>query len=925
MEFWRIYRLIYAKRWLIAAMTLIAAAVILLGTTLASRTRQFQAEARMQPQELNLTAVVDSAAGNGNGGNSGANPRADTMANISDLIMMLRSSNDLYLKTAELLQASEDVRAVQVQRILERNGYFAAYDDEIESMARQLEDKKELPSSQAAAWIKERKEDGRRRIVGQLAKGRDDSGPFAAAGVKLSDAQIMERIRKHMAFDTVAGPLSTDATPQIVNQIQVTAKFDREAEANLYANLICVAFMDFYTNQKSSVNNARIALLRDQLAQAERRLARARQAEVAFRKQSGVSLTTAVGQGTTLETRKNDAEAEYSAAAATAAALEGALKNAKAQRTEVLPTEENPAVRAARERLAAAESTYQSVTSGNLGPQSDPVLAAKAALESARRELNAARSRPYTMTMVSQSPDEIQSKLNAARANRDAAANRLNVLTRQLAEQRKTLANLPAAQARLADLTREITISESNVRDLETTLAREERNHIQEGRAGTVNIVSRANAVPLATGIAAQRGKLLAYGVVLALLFGVALVVGMDALDNSVRTPEDVEKLTGLPVAGIIPAHLPDPIRAPRTALLEPLSPAAEAYRLLRTDLLFTAEEKPFKSLMMATGKPGQGATTTICNLAIVLAQTGRSVILVDADLRSPKLHRIFGTQNATGLSTVLANRCSLDDALTPTGIDNLMLLPSGYIPMNPSELLSSVRMRTLHEQLKERADFVLFDSPSAIAFSDGPVLASIMDATLMVVRSSNVPRGSEDQVRSLLDKARANIIGVVLNGVPAEDVDSVHYHYHYYPVLAPPPSGPGAANGTNGSVAYSNGNGASANGQGALPIALPGIHEGDAPGVIDEGTDGGRANAASGAAATLELATLPLTAPGAPEAEPFTDAYAAAPAAAAWGAGAAPPVREKNVPWKTMLLVLIAGAVLGGLVLLLGSGTTVR
>ena len=143
-----------------------------------------------------------------------------------------------------------------------------------------------------------------------------------------------------------------------------------------------------------------------------------------------------------------------------------------------------------------------------------------------------------------------------------------------------------------------------------------------------------------------------------------------------------------------------------------------------------------------------------------------------------------------------------------------MFLLPAGPPPVNPSELLASARMKKLHEELKSRADFVLFDTPSAVAFSDGAILSSLLDATLMVVRSSNVPRGSEDQVRTLLAKAKANIIGVVLNGVPADRVDSVHYHYNYYPALT---AGPDTNSGTGRQSARPHGGSSTAD-----PLALP-------------------------------------------------------------------------------------------------------
>ena len=208
----------------------------------------------------------------------------------------------------------------------------------------------------------------------------------------------------------------------------------------------------------------------------------------------------------------------------------------------------------------------------------------------------------------------------------------------------------------------------------------------------------------------------------------------------------------------------------------------SEAYRLLRTDILFTRHDHPFQSLLGVGVKPGQGTTTTISNLAITLAQSGKKVILVDGDLRRPRLHEAFKRSNERGLTSVLNAQCVLEDALQPTEIANLMLLSAGPPSTQPSELLGSEEMRDLHQTLREAADFVLFDSPSAITFADAAILASFIDATLIVIRANEVPRKAEQDVRALLDRARANIIGVVLNGMTPERVDSAHYHGHYYP-----------------------------------------------------------------------------------------------------------------------------------------------
>ena len=906
MDFWRIYRLVFAKRWLVAAMILIAGAVIFLGTTLQAQKKEYQSEARLQPQGASLADVIAQTNPNPNGASAAANNATDNAANVSDLIMMLRSNNDLYLKTAALLRENEEQRVKDVQQILERNGFFASIDTNIEEQAAKLEADGSLSAATVPKWIKDNRKAARDRQAGLLAKGHDDGGAFAAGGVKLSEGETADRIRQHLVFDTVLGPLSTDTNTQIVNQINVTGKFEREAEANLYVNLVCIAFIDYYSNQRSSQINARIALLKAKLAETTAHLAKARAAEISYRKGIGVPLTSAsdsaLAQAAQIESAMNLAEQDVRESEAAVTAYQAAVNSARSSRTVNLPTEENPEVRRLRTRVSDAQLAFDAVRNSNEGIQSEKYKAAQREQEAAQSELQAALKRPYTATTVSQAPDDLQARLTQALARRDGATKKLSTLQTQFQAKQALLANLPAAQSRLHELQLDTARTEAEKSKFESTLNAESMAAIREGGAGAISIVSQAHATPVVSGIATQRGKLMVYGMVLALVFGIAMVVGLDALDNSVHTVKDVEALTGLPIAGVIPEHLPDPVRAPRIALLEPMSPIAETYRLLRTDLLFTSYDKPFQSLMMATGKPGQGSTTTISNLAIVMAQAGKTVILVDADMRYPKLHRVFNTPNDRGLASVLANECAIEEALAPTEVPGLTLLPAGPIPENPSELLIMDRMKLLHEKLKGMADFVLFDTPSAIAFSDSAIMASFVDATLMVVRSSNVPRGSEDQVRKLLTKARANIIGVVLNGVPAEQVDSVHYHYAYYPVLpAPQVSG----NGNNG---YRNGHS-----DDPLPLALPG-GEAETPEAVRAA-----ARRSAGVEASQQTAPRPVYA------DPAASRAANLPASSYLDSPRHRLGKRGAITWKSVLVVVVIGLVLGGAVLLLGSGTGVK
>ena len=202
--------------------------------------------------------------------------------------------------------------------------------------------------------------------------------------------------------------------------------------------------------------------------------------------------------------------------------------------------------------------------------------------------------------------------------------------------------------------------------------------------------------------------------------------------------------------------------------LTQPQSPAAEAFRQLRTAVQFYAVDRPLKTVMVTSTNAEEGKSSVIANLAVTLAQAGRSVLLVDADLRRPSLHTLFGVEQASGLSTVLADP-TLELPLQATGVEGLLLLASGVLPPNPSELLASQRMADLVTALSARADYVLFDAPPVVAVTDAAVLASRMDGVLLVLKAAKSKRELAQRAKEQLEKVNARILGVVLTNAPVD------------------------------------------------------------------------------------------------------------------------------------------------------------
>lgn len=209
-------------------------------------------------------------------------------------------------------------------------------------------------------------------------------------------------------------------------------------------------------------------------------------------------------------------------------------------------------------------------------------------------------------------------------------------------------------------------------------------------------------------------------------------------------------------------------VAARLVALRDPRSPAAEAYRTLRTNIQFSSLDKPLRTILATSTAPDEGKSTTLANLAVTVAQAEQRVILVDCDLRRPTLHALFGVPNDVGLTSLMLQE-SAALPLKRTDVPGLSLLPSGPLPPRPADILGSRRMEAVIATLLEQADMVLFDTPPITAVTDAAVLATKVDGVLLVFRSGATRRDRAREARALLEKVNAHIVGVVLTDVRAE------------------------------------------------------------------------------------------------------------------------------------------------------------
>lgn len=319
---------------------------------------------------------------------------------------------------------------------------------------------------------------------------------------------------------------------------------------------------------------------------------------------------------------------------------------------------------------------------------------------------------------------------------------------------------------------------------------------------GSDNNISVAEfAVPPDTAVSPRRLTTVAAALFLSTLFGMGLALFLEYLDDTIRSTEEIENYLQLPALAAIPTidsmpkrklllvggnneEVDDKNNSELLIYADSRSSLAEAYRQLRTSILLSTAGHPPKSLLITSSLPSEGKTTTATNTAISLAQTGAKVLIIDADMRRPRLHSVFNISNGEGLSTILSSELSSDQILDVIKHDagsKLNLLTSGPIPPNPAELIGSEQMANLLKVLQDHFTHVVIDSPPIASFTDGVLIASMVDGVILVVHSGKSSRQVVKRSRQLLNDIGAKILGVVLNNVNLRSQDNYYYYQSYY------------------------------------------------------------------------------------------------------------------------------------------------
>jgi exopolysaccharide transport family protein len=461
----------------------------------------------------------------------------------------------------------------------------------------------------------------------------------------------------------------------------------------------------------------------------------------------------------------------------------------------------NGAVLDARADRIAKESLYSQI--GSQGPgqidsfplvlASEPVQALKA--EMALLQRDEAR---LADTLGDRHPDMVRLRAQIRSTEEKIRSEMRNVARAAESEYRTALAkearlaaNLEAVKGEAQDTNRKSIEHGALKRDVETNrqlyqdLLTKTKQTGLETELKTTNIRVVEKAETPRGPVSPRKARNLQVALALGLLVGIGLALGFEHLDNTFKTPEDVKANLSVPFLGMVPdvalKTAGAAARGPSATqvIKSPNSAVGDAYRVLRTNLIFTSAETTGRVIVVTSASPSEGKTTTLANLAAALAQNGAKVLAVDADLRRPTLNQHFGLQKTPGLSDMIVGKAAASQAIQTTRIDGLQLLACGYQPPNPAELLGSPMMKQILDAIRAHYDWVLIDSPPLLAMADAPVLCSLVEGVVLVLAAEVATKPAVMRAIEQVQGVGGKVLGVVLNKVNLER--NSYYYSQYY------------------------------------------------------------------------------------------------------------------------------------------------
>jgi capsular exopolysaccharide synthesis family protein len=584
-----------------------------------------------------------------------------------------------------------------------------------------------------------------------------------------------ERLRKHIEVEQLR---DTDL-------LLVRARSHNPLRAAKMAGAVARAFEKYHIERKLSTSGEAFRYLKEQKEKQETELLDAEEELQQFREEAkivsldvndkenpvlarlirlGEQLTEVQLQRIELEAQSKVVEA---ALATGTEALEGTNKhlfNIAAVRADETIAQGRAELIEAEKELSALSDTY--------GPEHPQLVAAEARVSLLRAKLEEAlvqlvRSLTAQLEMLTKQENELRQEYELQ-----------NAQALQLAKQSLVFSRLQSEADRKRKLF-DMLVERMRQVDVSGDFARTNVEVVEEPDVPTQPVTpKKAQAVALALAIG--------------LLLGIGLAFFFEHMDDTVKTPADLEDRIGVAVLGFVPAIDAEHVAGNgfshpgAICVIEPNSSATEAYRNIRTNLFFSAPAEERKVLMVTSSGPGDGKTTTATNLALVIAQSGKRVLLADADFRRPMVHRVFSQKPGTGLSTLLVREGNLKDTIRAVKydgqtIENLDLLVAGHNPPNPAELLGSKGMQSFLEEARKLYDVIILDTPPVLFVADASIVSTISDGVILVVKAAANSRTLARRAREHLDGVHARILGGILNNVRTASLGYYYSDYYYY------------------------------------------------------------------------------------------------------------------------------------------------
>jgi capsular exopolysaccharide synthesis family protein len=548
--------------------------------------------------------------------------------------------------------------------------------------------------------------------------------------------------------------------------IDISVSSDDKDEAAAIANSVAEAYKDYRLEQHSSRMTNGISMLDQDLQKEEAKIA-LMQSNVDSLRQSLEIHDTDPGSAVYSPTINNETvqhlnelmiedEANYVKLNDEYKHLQSLQATNPAALRDVLPMmTSDESLSGLLGKLNDSEQSYVAETN-SLGPQNPQVITTKAVIDKLNTQVDA---------RVDGIMSTLQTRVDGAESELDTLSNRLKQV--EGADDAELNRGAPYWEAK------QNLASERQTRDL--LAAKIEADKADSAIPHSDVVVTINPATPNPVPVKPKKTLYIGLSAFFGLLVGVCLAFFIEYLDTSVKTIDEVERVFQTPVLGVIPQNV--------GVLMDQGmdSSHAEAYRVLRTNILFSRKDESFNSLVVISAGMGEGKSTTVLNLATVFAQAGQRTLVVDSDLRRPTLHKLLRLSNNLGLINFLLKQNTLEEVVQTTAVPGLDFLASGKLPGGSVNILGSGQMKSLISELKQRYDFILFDSPPIMGLSDASVLVSEIDMAVQIIQYRRYPQLMNIRAKQMVEKVGGNLVGIVLNNINMAQDESYYYYGGYY------------------------------------------------------------------------------------------------------------------------------------------------